>query len=553
MAALATAALAASAALGAPPRADIRTPDPAQIQEALRLMTPFERMEYDALLRSLEEAGPPPDVLRDSFPEQRAMALDRSSLKVGFCTRRAAKSFTFGLECVNDSRDWPTGNYLFLGLVREEAKRIFWKDVLKVIDGKYRLGMDFNEASLTATLRNGATIYVGAADANEQEMRKLLGQKYRKIAVDEAQDWHRTDLNELVFHVLKPACADMRGSISLLGTPGKVNRGLWDEVTPSSVQAGIRGERNPLSRGWSVHCWDTHSNTSRVANCDQEGCGHTMREHWAKEIAELRDMKPGVEQTPFFRRNYLGEKVVEDDALVYRYLAERNDFDGKLPHVDGPGRWHFILGIDLGYNDPTAYVLWAYHDSDPNLYGIETFKRSGMDVTAAAQQAKSFTRGRDVEAMVIDGSNKQAVVEMSNRHGLSLIPADKKGKADFVELMNADYITGRIKLSPACEALKDEYSSLIWNDKVQKREEHPACDNHAADAGLYAWRYCYQYLFKAREQRPARGTPEWAEAQQREMFARAQREVARSSAPAADDWGVGAGDDDWGTGPVEWG
>jgi hypothetical protein len=544
MAAIATAVLAATL----PASADVRkAPGAAQIQEAIALMTPFERLEYEALVRSLEELGPQPDVLRDSFPEQRAMALDPASLKVGFCTRRAAKSFTFGLECVDDSKAWPTGNYLFLGLVREEAKRIFWKDVLKVIDAKYRLGMEFNETSLTATMRNGATIYVGAADANEQEMRKLLGQKYRKIAIDEAQDWHHTDLEDLVFHVLKPACADFHGSISLLGTPGKINRGLFHDVTPLSVQRGIAGERSAGAAGWSVHCWDTSANTAVMAD------GRTMREHWAQEIAELRAMKPGIDETPWFRRNYRGEKVIEDEKLVYRYQAGRNDFSGTLPIVEGPGRWHFILGIDLGYNDPTAYVLWAYHDSDPNLYGVEAFKRAGMDVTAAANQAKSFTRGRDVEAMVIDGSNKQAVMEMSNRHGLSLIPADKQGKSDFIELMNADYITGRIKLAPTCEALRDEYASLIWNDKAAKREEHPACDNHAADAGLYGWRYCYQYLFKEREKKPVPGSKEWADAQQRALFEKTRRDVQKDRAPSADDWGMGdGGDDDWGTGQAGW-
>src|SRR5260370_23458507 len=98
--------------------------------------------------------------------------------------------------------------------------------------------------------------------------------------------------------------------------------------------------------------------------------------------------------------------------------------------------------------------------------------------------------------MVIDGSNKQAVMEMSSRHGLSLTPAEKTGKADFIELMNADYITGRIKLAPSCAALKDEYASLVWDDKATKRQEHPACANHGADSALYAWRYCYQFLSK---------------------------------------------------------
>src|SRR5712664_1893257 len=176
-----------------------------------------------------------------------------------------------------------------------------------------------------------------------------------------------------------------------------------------------------------------------------------------------------------------------------------------------------------------------------------------MDITAAASQAKSYERaGREIEAMVIDGSNKQAVMEMSNRHGLvKLVPADKTGKADFIELMNADFIMGRIRLSPACAALKDEYASLIWNQKpinglVLKREEHPACENHAADSGLYGWRYCYQYLSRAPEKSPQPGTNEYEKMIKRKLFEHAQREVRGKKEYELGDFGVDMGGDSFG-------
>lgn len=64
--------------------------------------------------------------------------------------------------------------------------------------------------------------------------------------------------------------------------------------------------------------------------------------------------------------------------------------------------------------------------------------------------------------------------------------------------MNSDFRQGNIKLL-GCEELADEYISLIWDDRTTKREEHPSCPNHLADATLYAWRYCYNYAWKDRE------------------------------------------------------
>src|SRR6266851_6846968 len=50
-------------------------------------------------------------------------------------------------------------------------------------------------------------------------------------------------------------------------------------------------------------------------------------------------------------------------------------------------------------------IAWKLCDFDRNLYGLETFKASGLDITAASAHAKSYALGREIEAMVIDGSN----------------------------------------------------------------------------------------------------------------------------------------------------
>ena len=49
-------------------------------------------------------------------------------------------------------------------------------------------------------------------------------------------------------------------------------------------------------------------------------------------------------------------------------------------------------------------------------------------------------------AIVIDNANKQAVAELEKRHDLPLTAADKVGKSDFMEIMNGEFIQGRIKL-----------------------------------------------------------------------------------------------------------
>jgi len=453
-----------------------------------------------ALERAASARAPArPDLLAGSFPAQRAYILDPAPFKASFCTRRAAKSYAVGLEFLSDTWDHPRAHYLFLMTVRAQAKRDFWSDVLKAIDRQYGLGIRFNETELVATMPNGAQIYVGGADSSQEEWRKLLAGKWRKVHVDEAQAFIHMDLSRLVYETFKPAVADYRGSIGLSGTPGVLARGLFFDVTQ------LR------EKGWSVHSWLTSDNPY-------------MADKIAAEIAELKALKPGVELTPWFRRNYLREWVIEESKLVYRYLIGRNDFD-ELPKYT-TGDWHYVNGADLGHTDATAWVDCAYHDNDPCLYILSAEKETGLDVTAVARRTKAKMHSRDYDAMVIDNANKQAVEEMVKRHEIPWRAADKTGKSDFIEIMNGEFITGRIKLQSgsACDALRREYSDLIWDDTKDKRQEHSACENHCTDAALYAWRYCWQYLNKELPTPPQRGSMAWQQVQDEEM--RAERLVA---------------------------
>ncbi len=505
----------------------------------VRMLTPDRgrAAAAEAARRARASRESRPDVLAGAFPQQRAVVLDESPFKCEFCTRRAAKTYTWGLEAIHDSFTHPMARYLFLGLVRDEARSMFWEDVLKDINRHYPgIGMRFNESRLEAVLPNGANIRIGAADASSEEMRKLLGLKYRKIAIDEAQDWQHTDLRVMVFEILKPALADWRGSVSLLGTPGRVAKGLFYDVT------------NRTEPGWSLHTWTTFDNPY-------------MREKWAAEIADLKARFPGIEETPAFQRAYLGRWVVDESNLVYRYRAGRNDFNGKLPQMATP--WHYVLGVDLGYADDTAFVLGAYHLNLPVLYILEAAKKKGMDISAVAQRIKLYQSRFSIETVVIDGSNKQAVAEMQNRHGLSLVPSDKTGKADFIELMNSEFIAGpRILVDPtACEPLTEEYRRLVWRDKkvagtaMVAREEHPLLPNHACDGALYLWRYTYSYAHRPLEAPPESGTQAWAQAEAARMLAEAQRKMASGKSEQSEQFGPvdhesawGAGDDgsNWG-------
>ncbi len=421
-----------------------------------------------------------PSQPQDLFPEQTAFINDSAPLRMVLCTRRAGKSYGAGLLLFKTAMEHPGSVCLYVALTRTSAKRIMWAPILKKIDSAYGFGVEWNKTELSATLPNGSVIYLIGADSDERERDKALGQGLALAIVDEAGSF-RTDLFDLVFSTLKPACADQRGAIVLMGTAQPVKRGLYYDLTK---------EQDPTKpgrwegQGWSGHRWGALDNPH-------------VKENWKQEIADLKAMNPRVEETPFFRRNYLGQWAVDDELRVYGYQVGANDYAEGLP-VYQYGRWSYVLGVDLGHSpDPSAFAVLAYHDHDKSARVVESHKQLAMDVTDVADKIKFYQEKYPaLEKVIIDGSNKQAVAEMQNRHGLALEPADKRGKAEFIDMLNADFAKGKLFIHESCVALSQEYQDLVWDKKYlpKKREEHPGCANHIADAVLYAWRYTHSYL-----------------------------------------------------------
>ena len=456
------------------------------------------------------------EIVDPHFPRQAEFIADPANRKTLFCTRRSAKSYTGGMYLAKTAQDFAECNCLYLGLTRATAKGIVWKDILKQINRKNNLGMKFNGSELTATLPNGSVIYVTGVDATEDEMHKLLGKKWKLVIIDEAQSY-TIDLRTLIYGVLGPAVVDQGGTICMMGTAGNLTQGLFYDVSKG---------KEP---GWKLFQWTAHDNPY-------------VAKQWATELEEIKTNRPLFMETSLFKQWYLNQWVIDEDAKVYKFSEDRNTAQSLPVELTD---WHYILGLDLAHSpDSTSFVVGAYNLADPHLYLIQSYKELGMDITAVAQKVKEFEKVYDLEVKVVDGANKQAVAELNNRHGLSLIPADKVGKVDFIKIMNDEFIQGKIKLLPQTQSLQDEYKALIWETDangavIEPRKEHPSIHNDNCDSALYLWRYCYQYLFHPSEKLPTPGTLEsWEPAH----IKKAQEQIRKAQNP--DDLAI-----EW---PEEW-
>lgn len=442
-------------------------------------------MSAGAIIAAVKKSSPGFDWRAVAFDKQKEFIEDPARLKVIFTTRRGAKSYAGGIYMVKEAMENPGSNCLFLALTRFSAMTIVWKDVLKVIDQQYDLHIKFNETTLMATFPNGSVIYVTGCDQDEGEMNKLLGRKYRLVVLDEASMF-TVNMHQLVYGILKPATADQRGTICLLGTSSNITRGLFYDITTGH------------EAGWSLHQWTAHDNPHVAVQ-------------WQEELDDIQNNRPLFMETALFKQWYLNQWVIDEDAKVYKYTRHHN-FCSGLPTFDSGG-WHHVLGIDLGHSpDPSAFVVGQYNDQSNILFITHAEKHLRFDVTDVANKIKELDLKFGFDVKIIDGSNKMAVEELNIRHKVNVIAADKLGKEHFINLMNAEFIQRRVMILPGASELASEYDTLVWvtdNGKVKEpRKEHPSLPNHLCDAGLYMWRHTYTYLHSIPEKKPLWGTQE---------------------------------------------
>ncbi len=457
------------------------------------------------------------DFTDPKFAKQTAFLKDPAKFKLALCTRRAGKTEGAARDLLQCAVNVPGSVCIFFGRTRISAKNVIWRILRKYID-KFQLAVDINKTELSITFANGSQIFLAGVDATADERDKYLGMPLYRVYIDECAS-HRQDLYELVVGVIMPALVDHSGTVCLLGTPGNFTQGLFFRLSTHKP--------SPDDPPCSIHEWTAFDNPY-------------MAKLWAKEIEKIKEERPGFMLTPLYFQHYLGKWVVDDARRIYPFNDDKNLFKPPLPD----GKRTNIIGIDLGYEDDTAFVVLSWAPTDPVTRVIYTHKKKKMDITAVAEHLRTLlARFGEDSVCVVDGSAKQAVMEMVKRHNLALIAAQKTEKSQFQALLASELGAGMVKIQEGelCNPLVDELCRLIKADPKPGQviwKEHPGCANHLCDAFLYAWRYTYGFLGRTPEAPPEANSPRALQEQALALEASAKARALKEQAAAADDWGL---------------
>jgi hypothetical protein len=471
-------------------------------------------------------------LLSKLFDQQRWLVEDTSPYKVALCPRRAGKSYALLIYALYVALTVQNAQILIVARVRKQVKKSFWNP-LRQLNREFGLGIHFRNNELEAELPNGSFIYLCGADTHE-EIEKFRGTGYNLVVVDECKSFPNSLLQELLTEVIEPSLLDTGGSVVMIGTPGPVLSGAFYAVTTEDLSVIPAGERTHwtakpykseesvnigtesrpiwVKPKWSQHRWSLADNVGNP-------------KIWERALA--RHKEKGVpDDDPTWRREYLAQWVPNGSRLVYSYGRIEDDRclwvkDPKGPHGLPQGHsWRYVLGVDLGHDDATAFVVGAWSETNQALHYVHVEKHPKYNVGEIAARCRALEEQfGHFDARVIDtgGLGKMIAVSLEQIYGISFIPAEKPQKAAFIRLLNSDQEQGRIKIDP-CSDLAEEYRVLTWKDETHRLID-PNCREDCSDAALYVWRFCYHHYWQDSERDPDFQSPAWWRAKEVEAEA----------------------------------
>jgi len=426
-------------------------------------------------------------ILEDLIDPAKPIAASTSRRKAIQVSRRGAKSYSICSILLYRALTRPGTRHLFLALTFKNVKRIAWVTLEKLCK-KYGVRYKANGTAGTLTLQNGSVIELAGADGNEALADRFLGAYFDTIAIDEAGSFDPRELDYLIDHVLTPTLIDTYGDLYLLGSPQEIDKGRFFEACHNK-------------HGYEHFSWTTDKNPY-------------IAENFLKEIKELLEINPEIENAAWFRRNYRNEWARDEGDLVYK-LSSIN----LIPTLPANNRViQYLGGIDFGYEDPCAFVVGCILANDPTLYIIYSYKEKHLGHDDIAHIVSELEIKYPGITFYADSASKMTIVDLSTKYGCNVVSCKKTGtKVERINSINTELLLGRVKLveggidgEPGCPSLIEELNSLPRQKKRRggsdefgdsEWREHPAYPNHLTDALSYLWSHSLHHLQQPEEKK----------------------------------------------------
>lgn len=319
-------------------------------------------------------------------------------------------------------------------------------DLQRSLIGKFDLEVHKDNAKdRVIELSNGSTIRIGSTN----QIDSVVGRSYDFVLFDEAA---LAD-GEAAFNIAIRPTLDRDNSKALfISTPrGRnnwfskfYNRGFNDEF-PEWVSIKATWKDNP-----------------RASLADIEEAKRTMSQ---AEFAQEYEADFNIFQGQIWNFNY--EKCVQDLSAL-----DTRDYD-------------IIAGLDVGFKDPTAFVVIAYDGE--KYYALEEYYAAERTTEEHASYLSEIIERRDVDYCFIDAAAAQTRFDLAQNYDITTTNA-KKSVLDGIGYVASLVDNDKLIVDQRCTEVLRALDQYRWDPNPNLIREKPVHDSscHMADALRYA-------------------------------------------------------------------
>ncbi len=405
------------------------------------------------------------------FPGQKEFVSDEAKRILACCSRRAGKSYGIGIKFLKTGFQFKNSVMVYGAMSRSQGKEILWPCLIE-LNERLGLGLAFKENTGDIVFPNGSKILMRGF-GSRREAEKCRGLAIRAACIDEGQGFPAWLLKMTIEQIIEPAMIQFGDDcwIAITGTPNAACSGGFYDAWSGNSDSGKK------LTTWSTHHWTFFDNKA-IPNPE-------------KIIAEVLHDRGWTRETPSFVREYLGQWVKDREGSAFRIQDDVNIIYSWDESVADD--WTYVLGVDLGIVDESAYVVGAYSRTMQQAVIVESFEESTDSPSESARHVLRLMEKYDLVEIIADtgGQGKAHVGEWANTYGIPVSPAAKHNKGGRVQLINADLMSGKLLiLAPNNHQLITEATIIQWDlDALEKKRYvwQRGYKDHLCDA--------LQYLF----------------------------------------------------------
>ncbi len=295
-------------------------------------------------------------------------------------------------------------------------------------------------------LSNGSTIRMGSISTVDS----CVGRSYNIILFDEAA---LSDAGEDAFNIQLRPTLDRPGSKAIfISTP--------------------RGQNNWFSKFWQRGFSDQFPEWCSLSADYSEN--PRMSE---SDVAEARRSMSRAQ----FEQEYMAS-FTQFEGQIFNF----NSTEDVVDYVPSDGDESFG-GIDVGYRDPTAFVVAVYKPTEDCFYIVDEYLKAEATTDKHAEAFKEIIQKWNIDTIFIDSAAPQFASDLAYLYDIATTKA-KKDVLPGIAYVQSLVEQGRLKVAPHCTNTLASLEQYKWDVKEGLTREKPRHDeySHMADALRYA-------------------------------------------------------------------